>query len=166
MLFMKSLEEYIKEFKRLADIDTEFRTSKDIEDKTEEDFYKVDSVSNLFLKEFIRDYGFPSISLVGEETSYFAWLFAQHSDFDLEFQKNYLKMMLENFDDVEKELIAKLTDRVLKNSNLPQRYGTQFILRDGKWVPYKLEDTNNIDKLRSEYNLNPISEDIKYLNES
>lgn len=31
---MRSLEEYIKEFKRLADIDSEFRTSTDITDES------------------------------------------------------------------------------------------------------------------------------------
>lgn len=163
---MRTIDEYKNEFKRLADIDSDFRTSPDISNKTEEDFYNVDSVSNLFLKEFINDYGFPSNSLVGEETSYYAWLFAQHSDFDLDFQKKYLQMMLENKNEVKKELIAKLTDRVLKNSNLPQRYGTQFVLDAGKWVPYKLEDSVNIDQIRAEYNLGPISETIKYLNEN
>lgn len=161
---MKTLSEYKKEFQRLADIDFDFRNSPDIFSKTEEDFLKIDSVSNKFLKEFLEDYGFPSISLVGEKTSYYAWLFAQHSDFDLDFQKKYLSLMIENENDVDKTRIAYLTDRVLKNSELPQRYGTQFVFEDNKWVPYKLEDEKNVDKHRENFGLYPISEDIDYFN--
>jgi hypothetical protein len=38
------------------------------------------------------------------------------------------------------------------------------VFEDNKWVPYKLEDSENVNKLRAEMNLYPIEEDIQFFN--
>jgi len=163
---MKSIEDYQREFKFYADRDSQFRLSPDIFEKTEEEFLAIDLVSNQFLKEFIADYGFPSVNLVGEQSAYYAWLLAQHSDFDVEFQKNFLEMMLEEPGPKDPILVGKLTDRVLKNSGLPQRYGTQFVREDnGEWLPYDLENPEKVDELRAQIGLYPIAEDLEFFNQ-
>lgn len=78
------------------------------------------------IKEIVNQIGWPTISKVGEDGSYSAWLIVQHADEDGEFQKSCLALMQgEKEGEVLKENIAYLIDRIRVNNNEPTLYGTQ-----------------------------------------
>lgn len=78
------------------------------------------------LKEIVIEIGWPTISNVGAEASWAAWLIALHADHDLKFQKECLLLIEKAFEnhDVHPVNLAFLTDRVAKNSGEEQTYGT------------------------------------------
>jgi hypothetical protein len=61
---------------------------------------EVDKANTSRLKTIIDKIGWPTISKVGEEASYAAWLIAQHADHDVSFQKKCLKLMLQVKNDI------------------------------------------------------------------
>jgi hypothetical protein len=79
------------------------------------------------LKQIVAAYGWPGISLVGDDGAAAAWIIAQHSDFDPAFQRQCLALMERAYEarEVAGAHLAYLTDRVLTAQNRPQRYGTQ-----------------------------------------
>tara|TARA_B100000678_G_C18149429_1_gene478281 strand:- start:566 stop:1132 length:567 start_codon:yes stop_codon:yes gene_type:complete len=79
------------------------------------------------LKAIISKVGWPTRSKVGAAASSAAWLIAQHSDFDPDFQNDCLELIKsEKNEDISKKQIAYLSDRIRVNSNQPQLYCTQF----------------------------------------
>jgi hypothetical protein len=79
------------------------------------------------LKQIVAEYGWPTISLVGEDGANAAWLVAQHADFDVPFQRQCLALVEEAYQrgEVSGMHLAYLTDRVLIAEHKPQLYGTQ-----------------------------------------
>lgn len=79
------------------------------------------------LKQIVAEYGWPGISLVGQEGATSAWLVAQHADFDVPFQRQCLGLVEEAYakGEVTGMHLAYLTDRVLIAEHKPQLYGTQ-----------------------------------------
>jgi hypothetical protein len=79
------------------------------------------------LKQIVAEYGWPTISLVGEDGANAAWLIAQHADFDVPFQRQCLARVEEAYQrgEVSGMQLAYLTDRVLIAERKPQLYGTQ-----------------------------------------
>jgi hypothetical protein len=65
------------------------------------------------LKEIVYKKGCITISKFGMVASHSAWLIAQHSDHDKEFQKEYLKKMKENKEDVLLENFKSLEKRLV-----------------------------------------------------
>ncbi len=99
------------------------------------------------LKEIISLYGWPTISKFGLKASRAAWLITQHSDHDLEFQKNSLGVMKSLAPgEIESKNIAYLEDRVLVAEGFSQLYGTQFYVDEqGEYVPRPIKDEENIE---------------------
>jgi hypothetical protein len=50
--------------------------------------------------------------------------------------------------EVRSDQVAMLTDDLLNGRGKPQRYGTNFVLRDGELKPAPMEDEANVDKRR------------------
>lgn len=127
----------------------------------------VDKKHNRRLKEIIRLYGWPGVSDVGVEGVFAMWLLIQHQDFDIEFQKECLELLETSVQANESpmKLYAYLIDRVHKNLNIPQVYGTQWIQEEGMYVIYDVEDFDNLDQRRQEAGLCSISEYKKSLKE-
>ena len=102
----------------------------------------------------------PTISLLGAEASYAAWLIAQHSDHNRPFQARCLNMMQEVSNDVLGENVAMLTDRVLINSGNKQRYGTQILHtnKNGLPVPFPIRDEKHVDERRATFGMRPLQE--------
>lgn len=115
------------------------------------------------LKDIISQIGWPTKSRVGDEASGWAWLIVQHSDFDMEFQKSCLKQMREASEgEVKKQNIAYLEDRVLRNENRPQKYGTQLKKDEsGNWMVQETEDLENINQRRAQMGLGTLEEYIE-----
>ena len=103
------------------------------------------------LKEILKEHGWPTKSMVGEEGALAAFLLAQHADADPKFQRDCLqRMQAAPEGEVSKNNIAYLTDRVLVNEGKKQLYGTQFHIVDGKLAPRPIQDERNLDRRRAE----------------
>ena len=113
------------------------------------------------LLEIYQKYGWPTISLVGKEAAGNYWLLVQHQGF--EFQKMVLPAMERAVTQGEasKAHYAELYDRVMVAEGKPQHWGTQVKCKDGKAVPYDVDDPTNLDQRRTELNLWPERDYLK-----
>lgn len=132
------------------------------EDEIAQAITKADEKHNSKLKEIIQVHGWPGFTLVGEDGANAFWLLVQHQDRDVEFQKSCLALMekaVENKDAAAADF-AFLTDRVRKNENKLQLYGTQWIENHGKLQLYPVENPEFIEERRREVGL-PTMEEYK-----
>jgi hypothetical protein len=112
------------------------------------------------MKRVVQEFGIPTISNLGSKPSFHAWKLVQHSE-DTNFQKEYLKLMEENINDVNKRDYAYLKDRVLLACHEQQIYGTQFIkTANGEYEPTNLDDPTNVDARRKSMDLDTLEENI------
>lgn len=117
---------------------------------------KADQSNLQKMKQVVRKFGWPTISLVGKRASQMAWLIVQHADTDLVFQKKCLRLMIKaaKTGEVTLQDVAYLADRVLINQGKPQVYGTQFYKdRDGQWVPRPIKNTDKLEERRKRVGL-------------
>lgn len=117
--------------------------------------------------EILDNYGYPNYDIVSEDTSNDYWLLIQHCDKNVKFQKKALKQ-LEKFSKIGKASLinmAYLRDRVNKNSNKPQIYGTQvFRNKDGNYEAYPIQNIENVDERRKNVGLEPLQEYLDAMN--
>jgi hypothetical protein len=113
-----------------------------------------------WLKAYIADHGWPTISEVGEEASGTAWLLVQHADADPLFQLHALELMepLVAQGEVSKQNYAYLYDRVMLKLTGKQRYASQMTCVDGKYQPLPLEDEAGVEHLRSQMGMGTLAE--------
>lgn len=132
----------------------------------QEKFYQLNKKHRKRLKEIIENIGWPTISKVDKKGAQAAWLIAQHSDKDIVFQKECLSLMKDNKDDVSDISLAYLKDRVLKNQDKKQIYGTQLRKdEEGNLEPYPIKNKEEVDKRRSEIGLESLSDYIETVKE-
>ncbi len=114
------------------------------------------------LKGIIERIGWPTVSKVGKEASFSAWLLVQHADHDVIFQEHCLDLMKqEPENEVSRHDVAYLEDRVRVNTGRPQLYGTQFKPAKenrGKFVPQEIENAEQVEERRREMGLQSIAE--------
>jgi hypothetical protein len=112
------------------------------------------------LGEVFDEYGWPGHDLVGEDGSTAAWVVAQHSDLDTEFQQRALDLLAEAVDDGQASPgdLAYLTDRVAANEGEPQVYGTQVGCVEGEAQVGPLQDPESVDERRAEAGLGPLDD--------
>lgn len=137
------MEQIIKDLEQMAQEDQEVLASDD-SDKQKE----VLTRNTKKLKGIINNFGWPTISKFGQKAATAAWLITQHSDHDLEFQKQVLqtlKFLPRN--EVLLKNIAYLEDRVLVGANKPQLYGTQFYVDDqGNYNPRPITEKEKVEE--------------------
>jgi hypothetical protein len=122
-----------------------------------------------FLKKLVSEKGWPTISSVGQRAAGNAWLLVQHADHDPAFQLQALRLMepLVANGEVSKRNYAYLYDRIMLKLSGKQRFGTQFMGCDGDEHKLRpLENDKQLDKLRTEYELEPIAEYRKSMKEA
>jgi len=113
------------------------------------------------LKEIIAEYGWPTWELVGVDGATAAWAIAQHSDQDVEFQREALALLEVAAAEGNGSLgeVAYLTDRVALNSDELQVYGTQLGgCVDGKLSAAPMIDEENVDARRAAMGLGTLEE--------
>ena len=111
------------------------------------------------MKEIIEQFGWPTVSKVGEKISNMAWLLVQHADRNVEFQKKCLALMKEQTEgEVDKIDVAYLEDRVRVNEGKPQLYGTQFYGEGEQYGPRPIEDVANVDARRKKLGMESLEE--------
>lgn len=145
-----------REIVQMAKLDQEAR--KDYE-KDPAIFRRVKAIdrSNLvIMKRIVKEFGWPTVSLVGKRASHMAWLLVQHADSCVEFQKCCLGLMKKalKVNDISKANIAYLTDRILVGQGKPQIYGSQFYRsKAGRLVPRPIKNIRALHMRRQEMSL-------------
>lgn len=115
---------------------------------------KLDRQHTATLKQIIKEYGWPTNSLVGEKAANAAWLLVQHADHDTDFQERCLELMKSlSPGEVSQSNIAYLVDRLLTRKGKPQLYGTQFKGLGKNLTPYDIEDRQHLDRRRKKMGL-------------
>jgi hypothetical protein len=119
------------------------------------------------LKEIIAEYGWPTFDLVGEDGADAAWLIAQHSDLDPEFQQEALNLLKKAAadDQASKGNVAYLEDRVAAGAGAPQTYGTQIGCVRGQAKPAPLKDPERVDEFRADAGLEPLADYLAEVDE-
>lgn len=112
------------------------------------------------LDEILDEHGWPGHELVGEDGASAAWVIAQHSDLDVEFQRRALDLMRDavEHDDADPTELAYLEDRVALADDGRQTYGTQIRCVDGRAEPAELAEPDRVDELRAEVGLGPLDD--------
>jgi hypothetical protein len=125
-----------------------------------------DSVRTERLRVLVERYGWPDTVRTGSAAASAAFLILQHSP-DHAFQKAMAPRLeeLSRQGALPRQEVALLIDRVLMHDGLPQRYGTQFNLKDGRWVMHPVEDEANLDSLRQAMELPPMDVYMKMMEE-
>ena len=114
-------------------------------------------------KKYFASNGLPGLKSSGKETALYFWLIVQHGDHDVSFQNKVLKSMKRGLKtgEVMPQHYAFLYDRVMKNLNKPQLYGTQISWDTGAPVPYNLKSPKEVNQRRKKLGLEPIEEYLK-----
>jgi hypothetical protein len=121
---------------------------------------QIDAVNQKRVKEIVAHYGWPTISMVGKEGASAAWLIAQHSDRDPDFQQQVLALMepLVKRGEASGTDYAYLYDR----THYPQRFGTQgrCVSREA-WHPLEIEDVAHVNERRRELGMPSMADYVK-----
>ena len=112
------------------------------------------------MKVIVAQVGWPTITMVGTDGAFDAWLLVQEADNEPEFQAHCLQLMQACApDEVGQRLIGFLDDRIRAAAGRPQLYGTQFQQGpDGKPEPWQIEDPDHLDERRAAIGLGPFEE--------
>ena len=114
------------------------------------------------IKSLYEKYGYLGYEQVGEEASSDFWISIQHADNDVPFQQEILAALKKEIEkgNADRAEYALLEDRVNVNLGQPQRFGSQLTYNeDGQAIPkIGLVDSANIERLRSEYDLDSFKE--------
>ncbi len=118
-------------------------------------------------KKILNEHGFPGYKMVGKESSGNYFLFVQHSDFDVAFQKQVLPLIKAEVDknNASGAMYAYLVDRINLNEGMEQVYGTQVIMGKNGTKLKPCMDTLNLDKRRLVVGLSPIKDYLKKCDE-
>ena len=126
----------------------------------------IDRENTAWLRQVVREHGWPKRSRVGDDAASAAWLLVQHSDLDLAFQRECRRLLGDAVGAGEASAsdLAYLTDRILRAEGRPQRYGTQLApSADGGYEPQPLEDPARVDELRATVGLGSLEEYARQL---
>jgi hypothetical protein len=109
------------------------------------------------LREIVREHGWPGKSLVTDAGSAAAWIIVQHGGPAA--IKEMLPVMTQaaKSGELSASLVAASIDRDLLNDRKPQRYGTQFDVRENICAVRPLEDPARVDELRKQVGLGPLA---------
>ena len=121
----------------------------------------IDEANTKILDKLLKNYGWPTREMVGQEGVDAAFLIVQHAD--PAYQKKILPSVKRSFErgDLDGAKYALLVDRILVNDGLPQRYGSQAKIEEGYIILFPIEDRDRVDVLRKSLGLGPLSEYIR-----
>lgn len=104
------------------------------------------------LREIIREFGWPTKTIVGEAASEAAWLILQHAISHPDLLRSSLELLKVASDkqEINPQNYACLYDRICLFEGKPQLYGTQFIFdENGEYIPWEIEDRESVNMRRS-----------------
>jgi hypothetical protein len=120
------------------------------------------------LETLIHRFGWPGISLVGEEGAQAAFIIVHHAISLPVFQRKCLELIhaAVHSGDVDARHEALLMDRIRFNERRPQVYGTIFDWdENGEMSPSRIEHPETVHTRRAEVGLMPLSEQIQKVRE-
>lgn len=134
--------------------------------RTEADMRTVNRENAACLDRLVQRHGWPGLSRVGPQASVAAWTLIEHAD--VETQTRYIDLMTAAADagELSWSLLATTIDRMLVREGKRQRFGTQFELRNGKWVPAPIEDPKRVDERRARAGLRSLEEYTRVMQET
>jgi uncharacterized protein DUF6624 len=125
-----------------------------------------DSARTARLPVIVEQYGCPESLRVGRDAAQGAFLILQHSP-NHQLQKEMVpiieKLVLAGH--MPRSEAAMLIDRVLVHDGLPQRYGTQFTLTQGRWLLHPVEDQAGLEQRRKSMQLPTMEENVRMMEE-
>ena len=115
------------------------------------------------LDRLISEYGWPGVSLVGEDAAKAAWLIAQHAICTPALQRRFVEHLSKAVESGEAPKIqaALLTDRIRFNENKPQVYGTVLDWDEHGELSCEVESPDDVDARRSAVGLGPFHSDLE-----
>jgi hypothetical protein len=120
---------------------------------------KSDTINLAGLEAIIEEIGWPTISKVGHHGASTAFLIIDHSP--REVMEKYFPLLEQAMKNgqASKSSYATMKDRILVNRGKKQIYGTQkyWDQKLGRFVYFPIEDEKNVNALRKEMDLEPIS---------
>lgn len=133
---------------RMAGVDQKYRRTAS--------FKHIDKIHTKSLRRIIKQYGWPTFTMVGKNAAHAAWLLAQHADHAPRFQA-YCLFLLEKAvkaQEADSSDLAYLTDRVLVNAGKSQVYGTQFYIdATGRLVSRPIRNKQFLNRRRKQVGL-------------
>ena len=128
----------------------------------------IDSLNLIRIEEIIKEYGWPTYTMVGKVAADGAFMVIQHSNNQI--QKKYLDQLLDaaKRKEASSQSVALLQDRITSEDFHYQIYGTQvFQTKDpatgklSKYTYFPIQDEENVDKRRKEMGLIPLKDYLK-----
>jgi hypothetical protein len=113
------------------------------------------------LAAIIKQYGWPGLTLVGEEGARAAWLIVQHSIGNPPFMRQCLSLLKQAVSNGEATpwQVAMLEDRIRMYEGKPQIYGSQFQPdKNGQLNSYQIENPDSVNDRRLAVGFNTIEE--------
>ena len=125
----------------------------------------IDSSNTLWLRDAVARHGWPGSDVVGEEGARAAFLLVQHADHDTAFQAAMLPALEAAFrrGQAKGQSVALLTDRLAVARKVPQVYGSQTKMADGRFVFEPIADSAGVDARRARMGLPPLKEYLRVL---
>lgn len=102
----------------------------------------------------------PQALATDEELANYAWLLAQHSDFDPQYQFRMSGWFGQSAAPHMRRHSAYLYDRAAVGLDREQRFGTQIRCQNGAWGPFPVEDPANLDARRATLGLPAMAEHL------
>jgi uncharacterized protein DUF6624 len=121
------------------------------------------------LQTIINRFGWPGVSLVGEEGAEAAFVIAHHAISKPAFQRKCLALICPavRAGNVPARHEALLVDRIRFNERQPQVYGTIFDWdENGEMSPWRLEKPEAVDARRAEVGLTSLADQVQKIRET
>lgn len=125
----------------------------------------VDTANTEWLMGVVTAHGWPGRSAVGADGANAAFLLVQHADRNTAFQALVLPLLEQAYasGDAEGQQVALLTDRLASARGLPQVYGSQAGIADGRVVLRPIGDSASVDARRARMGLLPLAQYVRLL---
>ena len=148
--FSQSNLPYSQSIESLAQSLTNPINQSDLYLKSKEPTIQPDEIA--LLKKLNKLHGIPTISKVGAEQAHQFFRMVMQCDQDVVFQLLVLKQMEQELGNGEasKQDYAMLKDRSHLNKNIPQVFGTQYVLTNGSNTPelFRVREPETLEKRR------------------
>ena len=127
---------------------------------------EIDAPNTKRMNDILASRGFPTPTLVGRDGVGAFVTMLQHVR-DVETRKNSAVGMTRAYEDkvILPHQYAGFVDRLLIDQGKPQRYGSNFEMKDGKMVMTPVEDPRNLEKRRKDLGLPTMAEYMKMIKE-
>ena len=120
--------------------------------------------NNLRLCQILKEFGWPSSALVGND-GVVAALYLVRNSREADLQMNLLPVIVAAVKkgEVAKPELADLVDRMRVDARVTQLFGTQVKLVNGFLVLAPIEDEEHVDARRNQFGLPPLAEHLREL---